>query len=30
MTEDTKKAPEQKFGDAVQEATNNFISSILS
>lgn len=27
MTEDTKKAPEQKFGDQVQEATNKFINS---
>ncbi|WP_084008448.1 bifunctional DNA primase/polymerase [Leuconostoc mesenteroides] len=27
MTEDTKKAPEQKFGDQVQETQNNFISS---
>ncbi|WP_273731738.1 bifunctional DNA primase/polymerase [Leuconostoc mesenteroides] len=27
MSEDTKKAPEQKFGDEVQEATNNFIKS---
>ncbi|MDV3546632.1 bifunctional DNA primase/polymerase [Leuconostoc falkenbergense] len=27
MSEDTKKAPEQKFGDQVQEATNKFINS---
>lgn len=27
MSEDTKKALEQKFGDEVQEATNNFIKS---
>ncbi|WP_273952384.1 bifunctional DNA primase/polymerase [Leuconostoc mesenteroides] len=27
MTEDTKKAPEQKFGDQVQETKNSFISS---
>lgn len=27
MTENTKKAPEQKFGDQVQEATNKFINS---
>ncbi|WP_273750244.1 bifunctional DNA primase/polymerase [Leuconostoc mesenteroides] len=27
MSEDTKKAPEQKFGDEVQEVSNNFISS---
>ena len=27
MSEDTKKAPEQKFGDQVQEVSNNFISS---
>ncbi|KDA48802.1 prophage Lp4 protein 7, DNA replication [Leuconostoc pseudomesenteroides 1159] len=27
MTEETKKAPEQKFGDQVQETKNSFISS---
>lgn len=27
MNEDTKKAPEQKFGDQVQETQNNFIKS---
>lgn len=27
MSEDTKKAPEQKFGDQVQEVSNNFIKS---
>ncbi|CDX64191.1 Prophage Lp3 protein 7, putative [Leuconostoc citreum] len=27
MNEDTKKAPEQKFGDEVQEANKDFISS---
>lgn len=27
MSEDTKKAPEQKFGDQVQETQNSFISS---
>ncbi|MBZ1532029.1 bifunctional DNA primase/polymerase [Leuconostoc mesenteroides] len=27
MSEDTKKAPEQKFGDQVQETQNNFIKS---
>ncbi len=27
MTEDTKKAPEQKFGDQVQETRNKFINS---
>lgn len=27
MSEDTKKAPEQKFGDRVQEIQNNFIKS---
>lgn len=27
MTEDTKKAPEQKFGDQVQEANKNIINS---
>lgn len=27
MTEDTKKAPEQKFGDQVQETKNKFINS---
>lgn len=27
MTEDKKKAPEQKFGDQVQETQNNFIKS---
>ncbi|WP_273705325.1 hypothetical protein [Leuconostoc mesenteroides] len=27
MSEDTKKAPEQKFGDEVQEANKNIINS---
>jgi len=27
MTEDTKKAPEQKFGDQVQETKHKFINS---